>query len=460
MGEVDTGVRHAGPYRNINLGDMTLPLWVLEFGSDGTCLSPKTRELLVAEAAKPGYTDVFVFSHGWNNTFDKAVASYDKFITGYHQFQRANGLSPPDPYRPLLIGLRWPSIDLVLPGEKAPDIAAGPPAGRETDFGLTDAVRDVTAELEPEDAARFRELAARSDLTGSQARELAGLLAHAYPADDELDDGAAPTGEDVMATWSSLIAAGFAENGGDMSGPDSFGVADEDRASAAGPGMAGVISSVARFDPRDVLRAFTVYQMKDRAGVVGSAGGSALVCDLLRASDQSRVHLIGHSYGCRLLLSAICANSLPRKVQSLLLLEPAVNYLCFARQVPKAGRPGGYRPALSRVEEPVMSTFSPNDKALHDFFHLAVRRRRDLGELKIAALGVVPSIYAALGGWGPGGLDGDEAKELTLMRYPDRYPRGDATCRVLALNGASGIGGHSDVINEWTFWALYNQLAG
>jgi len=460
MSEPDTGARRAGPYRDIDLGDMSLPLWVIEFGSDGRCLSPETRELLVAEAAKPSYTDVFVFSHGWNNTFANAVASYEKFITGYHQFQRTNGLPPPDPYRPLLVGLFWPSIYLLLPGERAPDIAAGPPAdGPPAGGDFTAAVRDVTAALEPEGAARFRELAARSDLTGSEARELAGLLAGAYPADDDVDDGTAPTADDVMATWSSLIEAGFTEDGGDATGPDSFGVADEDRASAAGPGMAGVISSVARFDPRDIVRAFTVYEMKDRAGVVGSAGGSALLCDLLGASDQPRVHLIGHSYGCRLLMSAICANSLPRKVRSLL-LEPAVNYLCFARQVPKAGRPGGYRPALSQVEEPIMSTFSPNDKALHDFFHLAVRRHQDLGELKIAALGVVPSIYAALGGWGPGGLDGDEAKELPLMRYPDRYPPGDVTCRVLALNGARGIGGHSDVINEWTFWALYNQMAG
>jgi pimeloyl-ACP methyl ester carboxylesterase len=461
MSEPDTGARSAGPYRDIDLGDMSLPLWVIEFGADGTCLSPKTRELLVAEAAKPGCTDVFVFSHGWNNTFAKAVASYEKFVIGYHQFQRANGLSPPDPYRPLLIGLFWPSIDLALPRERAPGIAAIPAAGAETDLSLTDAVRDVTAALEPDGAARFCALAARSGLTDSEARELAGLLAEAYPADDEVDhEPAAPTADDIMATWLLLIEAGFTEDGGDMSGPDSFGIADEDRMPTARPETAGVISSIARFDPRDIVRAFTVYEMKDRAGVVGSAGGSALMCDLLGASGEPRFHLIGHSYGSRLLLSAVCANNLPRKVRSLLLLEPAVNYLCFARQVPKAGRPGGYRPALSRVDEPIMTTFSPNDKALHDFFHLAVRRHRDLGELKIAALGAVPSIYAALGGWGPGGLDDDEAKEIPLLRYPDSYPVGGVTCRVYALNGATGIGSHSDVINERTFWALYNQVAG
>lgn len=352
----------------------------------------------------------------------------------------------------------WPSIALVLPRQKAPDIAGGSAVSLEADPN-TAAVREVAAALESESAARFMDLAARSDLPHGEARELAGLLARAYPADDEADpDASAPSVDDVMATWSSVIKAGFTEAGAGPSGPDSFGVADEDQEWAAGPAVAGPLSSIVHFDPRDIVRAFTVYKMKDRAGVVGSAGGSALVNDLLAASNESRIHLIGHSYGGRLLLSAICSRSMPRKARSLLLLEPAVNYLCFARQVPKRGRPGGYRAALDRVEQPIMSTFSPHDAALHDFFHLAVRRGKDLGELEIAALGVVPSIYAALGGWGTGGLDGDEAVEMPLASCPHRYAVRDPACRVYALNGATGITGHSDVINDWTYWALYNQV--
>ena len=59
---------------------------------------------------------------------------------------------------------------------------------------------------------------------------------------------------------------------------------------AAAPGAAGGAQSL---DPRQVIRVLTVYQMKDRAGVVGAFGVSELLRDLLNAST-ARVHAIGH----------------------------------------------------------------------------------------------------------------------------------------------------------------------
>jgi pimeloyl-ACP methyl ester carboxylesterase len=224
----------------------------------------------------------------------------------------------------------------------------------------------------------------------------------------------------------------------------------------AGPQAAG-LPRVA-FDPRDILRACTVFRMKDRAGLVGSAGAGPLVRDLLAADPAARFHLTGHSYGCRVLLAALSTARLPRQVDSLLLLEPAVNYLCFAGQVPKIGRPGGFRPALERVRQPVLSTFSARDTALHDFFHIAVRRRADLGEAKFAALGQVPSLYCALGGWGPGGLTEEEGRETMLAAYPERYDLGAGPVRIYGVRSDAGIRGHSDVVNDFTFWALYNQV--
>src|SRR5712691_10819744 len=114
------------PYREIELGDTTLPLWVVPFDTQGVCKGPETRRELVAGVARGTYTDVFLFSHGWNNTFDRAIERYERFITGYHHLAQSNGLRQPSPYRPLLAGIHWPSIDLVLPWETAPQIAAAP----------------------------------------------------------------------------------------------------------------------------------------------------------------------------------------------------------------------------------------------------------------------------------------------------------------------------------------------
>jgi hypothetical protein len=454
-----------GPDREIDLGSGALPLWVVPFDAAGACTAPVRRARIIGEIAAGGYTDVFLFSHGWNNTFGQAMEKYELFISGYHDLVESYALRQPAPYKPLVVGVYWPSIDLILPWETAPKIAGAAQGGgsEPAAMDLNSMVRDAQQSLDPERAGELRSLTTLAQLTDAQARKLAELLAQAYPDDDELDAaGGTRTPEDVMKTWFDLADAGFAE---DEAGPESFGVAREDRVAVdlqSAGNLAAALGSARRLDPRDILRAFTVYKMKDRAGRVGAVGGGPLLRDILSADarprPRPRLHLIGHSYGCRLLLSAICAAPLPRTVRSLLLLEPAVNYLCFAQQVPKVGGPGGFQSALTRVEQPILSTFSSHDRALHDFFHIAVRRRSDLGELRVAGLGQAPSIYAALGGWGPGGLTPAEATEVPLARFPNRYALNGVSYRVYALNGETGITSHSDVVNDWTFWALYNQV--
>lgn len=468
MGDAAKAV--TGPACEIDLGDVALPLWIVPFDAAGACIGPETRQAVLGELASGGYTDIFLFSHGWNNAYEEAKDKYTRFITGYHDLVTERNLTRPSSYRPLMVGVLWPSIALLLPSEKAPEIAGAPESG---------AMISLAQEsLDDDDARRAQALAEQPGLTDGQAFELARLLAPSYPDDDELNPNSeALRADDVMQIWRSLLDA--SESSEDEEGPEAFGRDSERQRPAAAPEAAG-LRSLLRFDPRDILRAFTVYKMKDRAGHVGATGVSELLRDMLSANGAPavgedphelrypRIHLIGHSYGARVLLSALCAEPLPRPAQSLLLLEPAVNYLCFARQVPLSDQPGGYRAALECVAQPILSTFSSHDRALHDFFHLAVRRDVDLGEPKIAGLGKVPSLYCALGGWGPGGLDPDEVLEVPLKSPPnvtpsdppDRYELQGVSYKVYALNGENGITGHSDVINRWTFWALYNLVAG
>jgi len=452
-----------GPFKRLQLGNSGVPLYMLLFDKGGTSLSPQTYDALIEDLRQAGYTDVFVCSHGWNNTFDEALARYENFAAGYHALGQAHDLPQPDRYRPVVVGISWPSIDLIMRGERPPRIAGGP-ALPDGDDSIAGAVAELASEMPAERAARFAELAGQDSLSQHNAGVLADLLASVYPASgDELDDDASPvTAEAVMDVWTDLGEAGFGIAQDRPDGPESFRAPLVDQpgggsgpASPSAPQAAGFPGL--KFDPRDILRALTVCKMKDRAGVVGSAGVGPLLSGLLAADPAARFHLTGHSYGCRVLLAALCAGTLPRQVDSLLLLEPAVNYLCFAGQVPKTGKPGGFRPALRQVRQPVLSTFSARDAALHDFFHLAVRRRADLGEARIAALGRVPSLYCALGGWGPGGLTDQEAAEIMLTGYPERYDLA-APVRVYGVRSDSGIHGHSDVVNDFTFWALYNQV--
>ena len=222
--------------------------------------------------------------------------------------------------------------------------------------------------------------------------------------------------------------------------------------STSAPEAAGILDFL---DPRLIIRLATVLQMKDRAGVVGAHGVSALLIDILK-NTTARVHLIGHSYGCKLILSALGFQELPRSVYSVLLLQPAISYLCFAVDATGTGLEGGYRGALKRVEQSIMTTYSARDIPLTQFFHLAVRRPSDIGDEQIAGA-PPPSRYAALGGFGPGGCDTD-CSEVEMKQIGDLYDLVSNDRMIHVLNGVQVISGHGDVSNNSTWWALYNQV--
>jgi pimeloyl-ACP methyl ester carboxylesterase len=209
------------------------------------------------------------------------------------------------------------------------------------------------------------------------------------------------------------------------------------------------------FDPRSILRATTVLMMKDRAGKVGAHGVGPLLRDLLAAKATGKFHLIGHSYGCKVLLSAVCADDLPRRVNSMLLLQPAISYLAFATDAGR-GRPGGYRPALDRVEQPILATYSNQDVPLHNFFHWVVRREADLGEAQIA--GAPPSRFAALGGYGPPDACGADCEKFAIKPFGEQYQLGSMPPHLIGLDGTGVITGHGDFCKEDVYWALFNQF--
>jgi hypothetical protein len=134
-----------------------------------------------------------------------------------------------------------------------------------------------------------------------------------------------------------------------------------------------------------------------------------------------------------------------------------VNQFCLAEagQIPTSVNGGGFRDALNQVQLPIYSTFSAKDFPLHETFHLSLRRAKDLGEAAIAA-GGPPSIYCALGGYGPRGLSAG-AVAIAPIQDSGQYVIPTGT-RVLALDGTqSRINGHGDITNRYACWALVDQ---
>jgi hypothetical protein len=448
------------------LEGVQMPTWLLRFDKHGACTSPSTRAMLLERLRSGAASDVILFSHGWNNDFDDAAAMYSRFLREFETLTAAHPLQRPGAgYAPLFVGVVWPSIWLSF--DSGPQIAAasGDAAEAVTDSAAAQALADrVAAGGGAPAAERLYALLALPRLDDAQARELAVLAAPAFGtlADDETGVACDTSAEALLATLrAKQQAAGGAAPA--RRPIDEWGIAPP--AGATGePQAAGLLSFL---DPRQALRLFSVYQMKDRAGVVGAQGVAALLRDLLGAAGSARVHAVGHSYGCKVMLSAVCAPApLPRILNSLLLLQPAVSHLCFADLIPRSGKPGGYRGTLERVQGPILSTYSASDFPLHNTFHLALRRDSDLGEQDIGiaadvdtAAGKPPSNYAALGGYGP-----RRAGQRLIDPMPPAgsdYPVFSAGESLVGLDGSQGkqISSHGDITSPATAWALHRLLA-
>ena len=437
------------PFAQITcVGGPPAPFFMAPFDKHGNCEAPATRARLLEELAAGRYTDVFVFSHGWNNDWQTAVGSYQHFINGFNEMVRSRRLALPAPFRPLLIGVHWPSAALTFGDETGPSMAGVEPIPDAAVATTDDLLRELTEALPPRDAARFAVLVRQTQISQAEALELAELAAPLYAGDDdELPNTAAPTPAEMVDGWRALAPPSARPF-------DAFGVAG---GGVADPSAAGDFAQ--SLDPRWIVRGLTVYQMKDRAGVVGANGVGPLLREVLD-TNVMRIHAVGHSYGCRVLLSALCfGEGWPRPLHSLLLMQGAISHLSFAADIDGKERPGGYRRALDRVFRPILCTFSRNDVPLHRLFHLILRRERDVGEIQIAAAGEPPNRFAALGGYGPR----RSGERLVNVLDPAAIEAGrryelSSLIPLIGIDATATIGGHGDFNNLSTYWMLYNLI--
>jgi hypothetical protein len=416
------------------------PYYIVPFDRDGRCEGPRTRDTLIERAA--ACTDIYLFSHGWNNDWSAATARYEDFIKGLMRLRAEKALAVPADYAPMLVGVFWPSQALAwFESETGPDIAGADPGMQDEAVGATtDTLRDIAESLPPEKRVRFYELAQATQLEPAEADELAGLLAALATPDDDGARADAPSAEDLVA------AAGTLET------PEP----DYDEIGTVGggaltPKAAGILDAARALDPRNLIKPFTVWQMKNRAGQVGANGVAPMLAGLLRAS-KARVHLLGHSYGCKVVMTAASGpEALPGQIESALLLQPAVSQYAFAASVPGRNVPGGFRRALAAIRRPILATFSQHDTALRRMFHVAVRRHDDLGELQMAAEGT-PTRFGALGGFGP------QASNATFEPIRDPISAYDlsGTGRIIGVDGTRTISGHGAISQPSTWWAAYS----
>ena len=95
-----------GPLQSVELHDGgSAPFYALRFDAEGRTMGPETQQCLIDALDADTFTDVYLFSHGWNNDWDTALRSYFKFTKTFRDMISSRGLDFGRDYRPLLAGV-------------------------------------------------------------------------------------------------------------------------------------------------------------------------------------------------------------------------------------------------------------------------------------------------------------------------------------------------------------------
>jgi hypothetical protein len=372
-----------------------LPYWEVEFDKAGAIVSD---DGLTAGLPASGVHDLFVFSHGWNNSFAGARSLYRDMFTMIADMLPAQRRATTG-----FLGVLWPS--LLFPEDGPADDGSPAPLMASPAAGMA-AVQSSGAQLAATLAPAFPG-------QEQQVHRLGDLL------DAQPQDGAALDEFHGLATGLvSTPATGGREDNGESAAmtadprtaiTEMAAAADTARTDSQGIDFFGKMWHGAR----ELLRTMSYYEMKNRAGVVGRAGLGPLLGRLHEQNPQLRVHLIGHSFGARLV--AFCLAGLPAgaagqssPVKSLLLVQGAFSHFAFS-----PAKQGALAALGDRVDGPLLATFSAHDRAVGVWYPNASRLARQNNQ------GLEEFNYE-WGGMGHDGYQHDGVIALTLA------PRGSA----------------------------------
>lgn len=411
---------------------------------DGTSSSAEVLQALAENAP----SDIFLLSHGWMGDVPAAIDQYRRWIGAFTALKSdSNRARRADTaFRPLIIGLHWPSLpwgDETVPSGDS-QLLGAESNGFERELDLW---QDRIADTPPARAALETILRA-----ATETPELA--LSQA-----------------VRAAYQRL----FDETGlllGDQSGrpgadQESFDIdkiiADSPRFSPSGPGvLGGTLWTNARDLVLAPLRTLSFWKMKDRARRIGEWSAHKMLVQLQQSAANARFHLMGHSFGCIVLSSAVAGEStldlLARPVDTLFLVQGAMSLWGFAEMVPYADqKPGYFRRIIDedRVRGSIVTTTSRFDTAVGRYYPIGTH---------FAFEYVLSAEYPKYGGVGTYGIQGVSATSAVTIHSADEPYEFSASCiynidasRIICHGGGTS-GAHSDIAHPEVAHILWSAV--
>lgn len=404
-----------------------LTYYEVDFAADGALTSDGG---LPAAVATGGITDLFVFSHGWNSSVEGAQSLYDSMFSLLAPML-GDKLSTS-----AAVGIIWPS--LLFPDDDPARAHAAPASGAQLAAALAPAfpgnVHNLTTmgtmlDQQPADPASLQ-----------QFHELAsGLVTTPALAPEDAGPAAAITAE-TGAVFGHAAAMTRAP------GPAAQGLPNPFKTLWSGA--------------REVLRSMSYYVMKNRAGVIGRQGLGQMLARLAASAPGLRVHLMGHSFGARLVsyaLTGLPATAIgsASPVKSLTLIQGAFSHFAFARPTPsKAVAAGALSGVVNRVDGPLLSTFSAADRAVGWWYPAASMLAHQNAES-------MADLTYEWGGMGHDGFQQSPAANKTALKSQGSaygFAAGgiyqlDADT-VIAQNQSPFVGAHCDICHPEVAWAV------
>ncbi|QCX81725.1 hypothetical protein C9F11_40725 [Streptomyces sp. YIM 121038] len=190
----------------------------------------------------------------------------------------------------------------------------------------------------------------------------------------------------------------------------------------------------------------TSYAMRRHAGLIGERALAPLLRTLGESLPDTRIHLVGHGAGARLVAYAVRGLGPDERVASLCLFQAALSHFAFAEHLPQLSGGGALAGLHRRVTGPVVCCYSHHDLELGLFFPLACRRIGDGALLSGAG-----RTWGALSYDGIQGIDGSPALTLADALTEGALPSSgyvgvDASERIRA--GGPPRGAHDDVFHQ------------
>lgn len=431
------------------------PVWDLQFNENGQLTSPAQGDFL-AQVAAAGITDLFAFSHGWGTSQDSASKLYGQMFPMIRT--AAHGL--PGLGKLGFAGIYWPSL-WFPPTPATPPPAAG---AEQADTGAVVDLSAGTAALSGADIASalrpgFADPAQADAITQIGQLIDEGEAAAAGPA--ESDDAKQQRLQQISQLIKSLTPPSPPDGEYEDSGETAVLLTDDPAADYAAAADAfgttapagsqqgiGDVFGKAINGAKDVMRVFSYNTMKARAGTVGRNGLGPLLAALHAQSPAVRVHLIGHSFGARLVSFALPGVGAPAAspVASVLLLQGAFSHWCFAHaQDNPFGSPGALNAYADRVHGPLVATHTVYDWAVGVWYPKASFLAQQDTEAVVADR------------WGGMGADGFQAVKPAEDKAmpaqggtgygfaPGTFYRVDAASVINNTVGEPFSGAHSDI---------------